>query len=377
MNNFASAHNATTDRRMVVMLIWLFIFIASFMFGCQSKVSPGTVEVKRTPVSGVKVSEIESSPVDDYYETSGTVMAKNVGIIASKIMGSVTSVAVQEGQHVNRGQTLLTIDDSDIIQKVNAAGSAVEAAQQQKELADVTFSRYAKLYEEKALSRQEFDQVETQRKIAGSELGRANAMLREAQAYHEYAHVRAPFAGVVTNKKIDPGSMAIPGVQLLTVEDTTAFLVEALVDEKLSARIKVGTPVYISFDALNRTVNGKVSEIVPAIDPTSRTFVVKASVNGTGLKSGLYAKVRILSGTREAVTVPSSSIVERGQLTGVFAVDAKGIIAYRLVRTGRTFGGNIEILSGLNTGDRIIVAGADKAVDGGVIAEQKAGVGEK
>jgi len=377
MNNFICLHNGLRGRRVFTVPMLLLIFMTSFIFGCSDKVSPGTAEVKRTPVSGVTIAELKLSPVDDYYETSGTVKAKNVGVIASKIMGSVTSVAVQEGQRVGRGQTLLTIDDSDIAQKVKAAASAVESARQQKQLAEVTFSRYAKLYEEKALSRQEFDQVETQKKIAESELGRATAMLREAQAYQGYAQVKAPFAGVVTGKKIDPGSMAMPGMQLLTVEDTSAFLVEAAVDEKLSSRLRTGTPVEVIIDALNQTSKGKVSEVVPAIDPMSRTFIVKVTVSGAGLKSGLYAKVMIPTGTRDALMAPVSAIVEKGQLSGVYTVDAKGIIAYRLVRTGKHFGGKIEILSGLNIGDKIIVSGADKAMDGGMIAEQKAGAPER
>jgi RND family efflux transporter MFP subunit len=378
MNDFICLQNGLLSRRAgTAPMLLLIVVMTSFIFGCRDKVSPGTAEVKRTPVSGVTIVQLNLSPVDDYYETSGTVKAKNVGVIASKIMGSVTSVAVQEGQHVSRGQTLLTIDDSEIAQKAKAAASAVESARQQKQLADVTFSRYAKLYEEKALSGQEFDQVETQKKIAESELERAKAMLREAQTYQEYAHVRAPFAGVVTGKKIDAGSMAMPGMQLFTVEDTSAFLVEAAVDEKLSSRIKAGTPVELVIAALNQTAKGKVSEIVPAIDPMSRTFIVKVAVSGAGLKTGIYAKVMIPIGTRDALTVPVSSIVEKGQLSGVYAVDAKGIIAYRLVRTGKHFGSNLEILSGLNPGDKIIVSGADKAIDGGMISGQKAATPEK
>ncbi len=378
MNKFICLQNGLRGRwaGMAPMLFFI-VVMTSFIFGCRDKVAPGTAEVKRTPVSGVTIAQLNLSPVDDYYETSGTVKAKNVGVIASKIMGSVTSVVVQEGQRVDRGQTLLTIDDSEIAQKAKAAASAVESARQQKQLADVTFSRYAKLYEEKALSGQEFDQVETQKKIAESEFERAKAMLREAQTYQGYAHVRAPFAGVVTGKKIDAGSMAMPGMQLFTVEDTSTFLVEAAVDEKLSSRIKAGTPVDLVIAALNQTIKGKVSEIVPAIDPMSRTFIVKVTVSGAGLKTGIYAKVMIPIGTRDALTVPVSSIVEKGQLSGVYAVDAKEIIAYRLVRTGKHFGSNLEILSGLNPGDKIIVSGADRAIDGGMISEQKATTPEK
>jgi RND family efflux transporter MFP subunit len=355
----------------------IFIILIFLMTAGCGKVSPGTAEVKRPVVSGVIVAQMQLSPVEDYYETSGTVKAKNIGVIASKIMGSITSVAVEEGQHVGRGQTLLTIDDSDIVQKVAAAASAVESARQHKELADVTFSRYAKLYEEKALSRQEFDQVGTQKKVAESELDRAQAMLRETRAYQGYAHVRAPFAGVVTGKKADPGSMAIPGMQLLTVEDTSAFLVEAAIDEKLSAGLKVGMPVEIRIDALDQNMKGKVSEVVPAIDPMSRTFTVKVALSGKGLKTGLYAKLKIPTGTRKALTSPSTAVVERGQLTGVYAVDTKGVVSYRLIRMGKHFGNDVEIISGLNPGDKIIVSGMDKAVDGGMIAEQKAVAPEK
>ena len=378
MNKFICLQNGLRGRWAgMAPLLFFIVFMASFIFGCRDKVAPGTAEVKHPPVSGVTIAQLNLSPVDDYYETSGTVKAKNVGVIASKIMGSVTSVVVQEGQRVVRGQTLLTIDDSDIAQKAKAAASAVESARQQKQLADVTFSRYAKLYEEKALSGQEFDQVETQKKIAESEFERAKAMFREAQTYQAYAHVRAPFAGVVTGKKIDAGSMAMPGMQLFTVEDTSAFLVEAAVDEKLSSRIQAGTPVDLVIAALNQAVKGKVAEIVPAIDPMSRTFIVKVTVSGAGLKTGIYAKVMIPIGKRDALTVPVSSIVEKGQLSGVYSVDAKGIIAYRLVRTGKHFGSNLEILAGLNPGDKIIVSGADKAIDGGMISEQKAATPEK
>ncbi len=374
MNNFMCADKVKqrTKKRVLTVTTVLCIAVVLLIVGCRDKVSPGTAEVKHVSVSGVTVAELQLSRVHDYYETFGTVKAKNVGVIASKIMGSVTSVVVQEGQRVGQGQALLTIDDSDLVQKISAARSAVESANQQKQLAEVTFSRYAKLYEEKALSRQEFDQVETQKKIAESEHERARALLKEAQTFQGYSHIRAPFAGVVTGKKIDVGSMAMPGMQLLTIEDTSSFLVEAAVDEKLSAGIKTGNPVVLVIDALNQTINGKVSEVVPSVDPMSRTFIVKIALSSTGLKTGLYAKVRIPTGSRDVLTIPATAVVEKGQLTGVYIIDPKGVISYRLVRLGKRFGSNIEILSGLNPGEKTIIAGTDKAVDGGIIAEPNA-----
>jgi RND family efflux transporter MFP subunit len=370
MNEFIPAHKGFRVNCRVFTAAILFLIVLAIT-GCSGKVSPGTAEVKRTEVSGVTSIELKPSRVDDYYEASGTVKAKNVAVIASRIMGSVTSISVQEGQQVRAGQVLLTIDDHDIAQRVSAAQNAVLSAQQQKQLAEVTLSRYAKLYEGKALSKQEYDQVETQKKVAQSEYERARAMLGEAQAVQGYARVRAPFSGVVTGKRIDPGSMAVPGMQLLMVEDTSAFLVEATVDEKLSARLKPGITADVVIDALGQNIKGKVSEVVPAIDPFTRSFLVKIAIIGEGrkaaLKTGLYAKVMIPTGTREALTVPAASIVEKGQLTGVYSVDPRGVISYRLVRTGKHYGSGIEILSGLVPGETIIVAGTDKAVDGGII----------
>jgi RND family efflux transporter MFP subunit len=371
MNKVISAHKKVQPFRYAFAAIIL-LLVGIYIAGCGNKVSPGTAEVKRIEVSGVTVLELKPSRVDDYIETSGTVKAKNISIIASRIMGSVTSFSVQEGQGVKSGQLLLTIDDRDIAQKVNAARNAVESAQLQKQLAEVTSERYAKLYEEKALSKQEFDQVETQKNVARSEYERAKSMLREAQEVQGYAHVRAPFSGVVTGKKLDAGSMAVPGMPLLTVEDTSAFLVETMVDEKLSVTLKTGTPVDVLIDALGGDIKGNVSNVVPAIDPATRTFLVKIALCGHGLKTGMYARIKIPSGTREVLAVPASSIVEKGQLTGVYSVDAKGIISYRLVRTGRHYGNDIEILSGLNARDKVIVAGTGKAVDGGIIGGQAA-----
>jgi RND family efflux transporter MFP subunit len=356
-------------KKPIGIFIYLFFSVViALVTGCRDKVSPGKADVKHLPVSGVTVVELKLSPIDDYYETAGTVKAKNISVIASKIMGSVTSVSVLEGQRVSRGQPLLSIDDSDLLQRVNAAKSAVEAAKQQKQLSEVTLSRYEKLYKEKALSQQEFDQMAAQKNIAESEYERAKAMLRESETVHSYARVTAPFTGVVTSKKIDSGSMAMPGMQLLTVEDTSSYQVETAVDEKLFANIRAGGPVILVIDALNQTFKGKVAEVVPSVDPMSRTFTVKIALGGQGLKTGLYVKVRIPTGARDALIIPVSAIVEKGQLTGVYAVDSQGVISYRLIRFGKRFEDNVEILSGLRPGDKIIVTGVERAVDGGIIA---------
>jgi RND family efflux transporter MFP subunit len=234
------------------------------------------------------------------------------------------------------------------------------------------------MFEEKAISRQEMDQFETQKKVAGLEhervqemVNRAAAGLAEAKIYLGFTQVKSPVKGRVTEKKTEVGSMAVPGMPLLTLEGIAAFHAEVTIDESLSGKLRTGMSVLVSIEAIDRQIPGKIKEILPVIDSLSRSFIAKVSLSGAGLRSGLYARVKIPSGKKEVLLAPRSAIVEKGQLTGVYAVDGQGIVTYRLIRTGKAYDGNREILSGLKPNDRIIIQGVEKAKDGGIIETAK------
>ncbi len=364
------------------------VIVSSLLLtGCGEKVKPGTREVKREPVSGIAVEVVTPSQVDRHFETSGSVVAKTISAVASRMMGTVTSLRVREGDRVSAGQLLLTVDDTDVKQKVDAASAGyneavkgLEAAKENRNLADVTYQRYKKLYDEKALSGQELDQIETQMKVADIDykraeaaVARARAGLNEAKVYHGFTRVVSPVSGIVTEKKTDIGSMVVPGAPLLTVEDNSAYRIEVDADESLSGKIRPGMDVSVSIESMGRELKGRISEVVPSVDPKSRTFVVKIAVRGEGLRNGLYAKVWIPVGRKEVILVPRSAVVEKGELVGLYVVGGDSIIRYRLVKAGRTYGDNVEILSGLNPGEKVIVAGVERAVDGGIAAIQASG----
>lgn len=348
---------------------FLFIILAlmaGLLLACKGK-SPEEA-VRRPVVDGVKIVAIAPSVVDEVYETTGNVRSDRESQVASRAMGVVTSVLVKEGDAVKAGQLLLTIDDRDASQRVRAAKMALESAKQNKLLAETTWQRYKNLFEEKALSRQEMDQFETQKKVAQSEYERAKAMADEAGTYQSFAQVKAPVSGRITQKRIEAGSMASPGMPLLVIEESGSFYVEAAVDERLREKIKAGKEAELAAESSGQSQRTTIRQVLTSIDPLSRTFVVKINPGGIAARSGLFVRVRIPTGKKEAIVVPSGAIVLKGQLTGVYAVDERGTVTYRLVRTGSVYAGNTEILSGLAAGDRIIVEGVERARDGGVIA---------
>ncbi|RJR21190.1 MAG: efflux RND transporter periplasmic adaptor subunit [Nitrospiraceae bacterium] len=355
------------------------------MAGCGEKIKPGESEVIRPQVSGVGIEEAVSSEVTDYYETSGTLKSVDTVLLSAKIMGEVREIKVKPGDKVRKGDVLLIISAPDINARVQAAQEALEEAKQgldmageNKNLMEKTFERYSKLFNEKAVSEQEFDEIKARREVAALEyerskkaLNRAEAGLNEAQAYRDYSIIKSPLDGTVAEKRIEAGNMAVPGAPLILVE-SPSYRVETPVDETLLPLIETGASVAVSIDAINMDTTGRVTEIVRQTDPLTRTFMVKISINDTSksLQGGFYAKVTFPLGKKTALSVPEGAIVTKGELKGVYTVNQQGIITLRLVKTGKQHDGMVEILTGLSSGERIIVKGADRAVDGGKIADE-------
>ena len=223
-----SAGHRTRPRHKAGRLPVLFLAAALFLAGCGEKAAPVGTQAARTPVRDVTIAALAPVAVDEFYEATGTVKAVRTSAVASRVMGTVTSLLVKEGDPVEQGQLLLTIDDREAVQKERGAEAghreaqkALEAAARNRELTDITHRRYRKMYEEKAISRQEMDQFETQNRVAGLEeervkemVDRAAAGLAEARIYRGFTWVTAPIRGVVTEKRTEVGSMAVPGMPL-------------------------------------------------------------------------------------------------------------------------------------------------------------------
>ena len=334
--------------------------------------------MQRKTVEGVKTGLVQMMTVPSFYKTSGMVESRNSSLVAAKIMGAVTSMRVERGDRVRKGQILLTIEAAGARQQVDQARQAVlearEAARmadEHKALADVTWTRYKKLYDEKALSAQEFDEVSTRRAVARAGASQAEAALARAQAAFAmaetslgYATVRAPINGIVVEKKVDVGSMATPGTPLLVLEEPE-YRVSVPVDEHLLGKAKPGLPITVRISGAGIEEKVPITEVTPWVDPMTRTFTVRARLPYSPmLQGGLYAKVLIPVGEKKTIMAPAAAIGRRGELDFAYVVGKDGVLQLRAVRTGSQYNDYVEVLSGLEPGDRVTVSDFDNLSQG-------------
>lgn len=331
-------------------------------------------------VSGIALFTVQPTTVPDYVEATGTVRAAQSAQLASQVMGAITRVNVHEGDHVRRGEVLITIDAAQQRSAYDSAKAGLQASQEtiaaadaDYALAESTMNRYQILFDKQSVSPQEYDEVKTRlaaakarRDAAHAGRTQAEAGVAEASTAIGFTSIRAPFDGLVVAKLADPGAVAAPGVPLLTIEDPGRFRLEALVDENQIGTVRLGENVPIVLDSLgNQTIVGKVVEIVPMADPASRTFTVKIELPVNPLiRSGLFGRARFPRGEREAILIPQNALLHRGQLDALYVVGKDEIVGLRYVTLGKHAADQVEVLSGLENGERIVAQPGEREFSG-------------
>ena len=352
--------------------------------GCSNEQRAETRPVET--VGDVAIISVHKTTVPNWIEAVGTVRAAQTSQVGSQMMGTIREIRAQEGDRVQSGELLATIDDSQPRAAVDQATAAVSAAEKEVTAADSdltlaqsTLKRYRELYDKKSLSPQEFDEMkareqsaEARRDMARAGLAQATAAQAQARTMLGYTAIHAPFAGVVMEKKVDAGAMASPGMPLFAIEETSNYRLEVTVDEGDIRLVRAGQSATVSLDALgSATISGKVQQIVPGADSASRSFLVKIQLPADGrLRSGLFGRARFPKGERQALLVPRAAIVERGQLQGVYVIDAHQMSQLRYVTVGGTVGPQVEVLSGLQDGEIIAAAPGPRELGGKQIASK-------
>ena len=334
----------------------LFIAALLLLVGCGSKEEPTISVVSAAPQATIQaaVIEMKTAPVPIRVEVTGQVMPIFQATLSSRIQGTIDTLLVREGAQVSKGQLLIQLDSRDVQADLARAKAEVENAKAQ-------LDRMNALYAQDAVSKQEMENATRTYKVAEADRKAVLAQL-------SYTAVKAPFDGIITEKKVEAGELASPGQPLLKMEDSRQLRLEATVAEGDLKSVSLGDKIPILIDALGvQPLRGIVSQILPAGDPHTHTFMVKVDLPITpGLKSGMFGRLQLDKGVTQTMLVPASVIVERGELTSVFVVGSDTIGRLRWVKVGRRIDNQVEILSGVNVGERLLLEGV-RGVDGVVV----------
>jgi RND family efflux transporter MFP subunit len=375
--------------------IQIFLLITTLLFvSACGKIKPGNTEEGSSGSVKAVVATAKTASSSRGYEAVGTVKAQTTSTLSAKIMGVIKTVNVREGDSIKTGQTLIVIDERQVAAGSSqakaaaeeakkaevAAMSSVEAAKAGADVAKAAYNRYLKLIADHAVSKQEFDEMEARTRQADAGLKQAEANLdaakqrvleteaaaASAEVSKKDAVITAPYDGVVSSRLAEPGDLASPGNPLMVVEKTGGLEVDVIVPEDRINSIRQDQELDVSIrDLQEKVLKGTVRAIFPAADPQSRSFIVKVGlpVNET-IRSGVFARVNIPMGSESILTVPSTAVVNQGQLTGIYIVEENGTARFRLIKTGRKMNGSFEVLSGLIEGMRYVTTPPATLKDG-------------
>jgi len=324
--------------------------------GC-GKARPGhTSAPPDLPSAQVRTQTVAAKPFASFDEVVGTVRARLRATIEARTSGRIIELAVVLGQRIKAGELIARLDAPEISARLEQAEASMQQAERESK-------RLASLFSQQAVARADQEAAESRYRVA---LG----IVAEARAMMGFMEIRAPFDGVVTRKWVDAGDQAAPGRPLVDLEDPSRLQLETDVPEAIASSIKQGVSMTIRMGQSPANLSGTIAEIAPIADPISRTFRVKLELPaGSGLMSGQFARLLVPVGESIALRVPASAVVQRGQMEILFAVENQRARLH-LVKTGRRVNGEIEILSGLESGDSIVADNAAQLVDGQALQEK-------
>ena len=361
--------------------------------GCTS--NGARLRDETTSPIDVRVTNAGVVPIAHTFEAGGVLKARITAQLTARIAAELREIKVEPGDRVRKGQVLAVLDDRDLAaERAHAQASVIaaqsgaasaEAERQSAEarvvLARTTQTRMEQLREKNSATPQELDgttaeleMAEAGVRAARARLAQASASVSAAQAADRaadvaasFSSITAPFDGLVTNRLLEPGNMASPGVPVLTIETTDGFRLEVQLDALRAQSVKTGDRAAIELEdhGVADKIAGRVVEVARAIDPAAHAFVVKIQLPaGVAVRSGAFARARFESGPRQALAVPAAAIVRRGQLSLVFVVDSGRHARMRAVTAGVQSGDSVEVLAGIQPGEAVIVNPPANLVDG-------------
>ncbi len=334
----------------VLALILLLLYMqGSFV----SKVPPGLSPLAKESRSS-DTAIVEKRQVDDILAWPGTVKSRTVANIAPKTTARIIEIKVNAGDKIKKGDVIARLDERDIKAQENAAQAALASASAQASRALADEQRTRSLYSKEAATRESFDAVVARAKEAQAGVSQATSAISEIRSHLADALLVAPFDGTVVKRLKEPGDMGLPGVPIVSLQTPQGLRLEADVPSSCAGRYSIGMNVKVRIDTLAQTTGAQIDEISPEVDPQTRTQLIKIALPAMeGLQPGYFGWLEQACDQHEALLIPTSAVQHIGQLE-VVKVVAEGRQLMRHIRTGKTFGDQIEAISGLHEGETVI-----------------------
>ncbi|MBN1567833.1 MAG: efflux RND transporter periplasmic adaptor subunit [Acidobacteria bacterium] len=386
-------------------LIFVLLSMLALQLGCGEKRTDSNAPGGKP--AQVHVIAIQHESIPAFFAAPGTVQARNRIALSSQINGFVREMRVRVGDSVKPDQILAVLDArdaesqkslaqaaiveaqaalSEAQQGYKAAGERRSAAQSVMQLAAQTFQRYEKLFESRSVSPQEMDEVRTRRDAAAAELASSESMAaaaqerikqveaRIAQAKAQanradvmvgWTQIKAPAAGRIVERSVDRGTAIFPGTPLMVIESTARPQVLADLPAQHAHQLQIGKAVRLRGSDTGQMFEGRIAEIVPLSNPATHSTQFKVDVSADfSMPNGHFIKVEVPVGSRDAVLVPRHAIRQTGQLMGLFVLDSDSIARFRLIKAVPYDAERLEVLSGIESGERILVELNHTIVDG-------------
>lgn len=343
---------------LAVAVIGLMLWLTGYFHDKIKSDAGGRKSAVTRPIADAELAQVRTIRLPRTETAVGTIGAVHETAVASKILAKVIEVNVIAGKAVQQGDVLVRLDDRELKARQEQAAAALRAAMAGRDQAKIEFDRTNDLFQRNNASKTELDRMTAALQGAEAEVDRAQRALQEAETVVSHAVINSPLTGVVIDKQVEAGDIVAPGQTLLRLYDPTRMQLVANVREALTQRLAVGQSIGVRVDALDKACEGRISEIVPQAAAASRTFTVK--VTGPcppGIYSGMFGRLLIPLDEEEVLVAPRAALRRVGQLDMVdVAVD--GVLRRRVVQPGREIGEDVEILSGLRTGERLALPNA-------------------
>lgn len=352
--------------------------VMSVLFTACSGKDNKTETEKAAPVTVTVASPAGSAAGG--ISASGQVEAVETANISTRIMGFITKLNVKVGDHVSAGQVLATINSADIDAKAAQTNAMIAEAEANVNSAQKDLNRFTALYNQQSASAKELDNVTLQYNSAKARLEAAKQMRNEVGAQRNYTTLTAPFSGTVVQKNAEAGTMASPGMPILVLERNGSYQVSAAIPETEISKVALNDKVTVAIKSTGLSFTGLVKQINPSSQFSGGQYIIKISVPEDAkhsLYAGMYVNVVVEGKVASAVTnssailVPLAAVISKDQLKGLYTVSANNTALLRWVRLGKTYGNEVEVISGLDKTEQFILSAEGKLYNGAPVVLKK------